>query len=68
MVDTIDHLPSVFRAVSVYHVSFTSFLVEGPVPSVTAGIVCINLNTEAMAHFRDVSLELFRNQRYVLNN
>jgi len=68
MVDAINHLASVFRAVFVCHVTFTSFLVEGPVSSVTAGIVCIYLNTEAMAHFGDVSMELFRNQRYVFNN
>lgn len=68
MVDAVNHLPSVFRAVLVCHVTFTSFLVEAPVSSVTVSIVCIDLNTKAMAHFGDVSVKLFRNQRYVLNN
>jgi hypothetical protein len=47
---------------------FTSFFVEGPVTSVTAGIVSINLNSEAMAHFGDVGMKIVRNQRHFLNN
>lgn len=68
VVHTVNHLTSVFRAIFVCHVAFTRFFVEGPVTSVTAGIVGINLNSEAMAHFGDVGVELFRNQKHVLNN
>lgn len=68
VVHAINHLSSVLRTISVSHVALPSFFVEGPVTSVTAGIVCINLNSEAVAHFGDVGMKLIRNQRHFLNN
>ena len=68
VVHSINHLSSVLRTIFVSHMAFTSFFVEGPVTSVTAGIVSINLNSKTMAHFGDVGMKLIRNQRHVINN